>query len=501
MHRAHAHVAHEEERQAVERALLLPDGVEVGEHLGGMLAPAVTAVDDGHGRPLGGLCRRTLLVVPDGDDVAVVLQHVEGVLEGLHVEVAGAGHLGVGEAQHVAAQAMHGRLRGEARARAGLVEGRQQRLVGQQVRVAPVPCDGQQVVGDLEDAEVLVARHVPQRQDVAALEASHGVSSPPPGRGPGAPAAALPAPDERRTPLKITATVSSGPTRPSRVSVMRPARPAVPVWSASMPRSGRARRLAASMVGLVHDHAATAGQQHGPHDGQPVVGLVVEDAMGEAVRLGLPGPHVGRAVGRDLAQPGLHDIGGDGLAGCHAEPIKHEGMGPSQREAALRLDRIEAWPAVDEPDRPGVLEGQRLGRGEGPATHVDDEAIEGGGVVRQLVDELPAERGAALDGVAVEVALDGEGHGAGSDGCQQAVVGGVAGLSGLALADLDAPPPGCAGAPGPALPRWAARRRAAVARRRAPRRLRPARRCRSWRWPVGRPGPPGPGPPPPAGRA
>ena len=55
----------------------------------------------------------------------------------------------------------------------------------------------------------------------------------------------------------------------------------------------------------------------------------------------------------------------------------------------------------------------------------------------QLVDELPAQRGAALDGVAVEVALHREGHGAGRDGRQQPVVGGIAGLSWLALADLD----------------------------------------------------------------
>ncbi len=69
-----------------------------------------------------------------------------------------------------------------------------------------------------------------------------------------------------------------------------------------------------------------------------------------------------------------------------------------------------------------------------------DEPVERGGVVRQLVDELPAERGAALDGVAVEVALHGEGHGAPGDGVQQAVVGGVPGLARLALADLDLRP-------------------------------------------------------------
>ena len=236
----------------------------------------------------------------------------------------------------------------------------------------------------------------------------------------------------------MTATVSSGSTRPSRVSVMRPARPAVPVWSASMPRSGRARRLAASMVRLVDDDAATAGQQHGPHDGQPVVGLVVEDAVGEADAA--PSP---RATCRRSGGPRSRAARSPRHRGATASPAatpsrsrtrawaRASGKPPCVWTVSMRGRRSMS------PSGEGVLEGQRLGRGEGAAAHVDDEAVEGGGVVRQLVDELPAERGAALDGVAVEVALDGEGHGAGRDGRQQAVVGGVAGLAGLALADLD----------------------------------------------------------------
>ena len=138
-----------------------------------MLAPAVAAVDDRHGRPLRGLGRRALLEVADGDDVAVVLQHVEGVLDRLLVEVAGAGHLGVGEAQDVAAEAMHRGLGGEPGARAGLVERRQQRLVLQQVACCAGRGRRAQVVGDLEDPEELVPAEVLQGQDVAAEEASH----------------------------------------------------------------------------------------------------------------------------------------------------------------------------------------------------------------------------------------------------------------------------------------------------------------------------------------
>ena len=116
-------------REPVERALVLPDRVEVGEHLGRMLAPPVAAVDDRDRRPLGGLVRRALLVVTHRDDVAVVLQHVDGVLDRLLVEVAGPGHLGVGEAEHMPAEAVHGGLGGQPGARARLVERGEQRLV------------------------------------------------------------------------------------------------------------------------------------------------------------------------------------------------------------------------------------------------------------------------------------------------------------------------------------------------------------------------------------
>ena len=107
VHRPHPHVADEQVGQPVERALLVEDRVQVGEDLGRVLAPAVAAVDDRHGRPLRRLVRRALLEVADRDDVRVVLQHVERVLDRLLVEVAGAGHLRVGEAEDVPAEAVH----------------------------------------------------------------------------------------------------------------------------------------------------------------------------------------------------------------------------------------------------------------------------------------------------------------------------------------------------------------------------------------------------------
>ena len=48
VHRAHAHVADGQPLQAVDAALLAQHGVQVGQDLGGVLAPAVAAVDDRH---------------------------------------------------------------------------------------------------------------------------------------------------------------------------------------------------------------------------------------------------------------------------------------------------------------------------------------------------------------------------------------------------------------------------------------------------------------------
>ena len=142
-----------------------------------MLAPAVAAVDDRHGRPLRRLGRGALLEVADRDDVRVVLQHVERVLDRLLVEVAGARHLRVGEAEDLAAEAVHRGLVRQARPRRRLVEGRQQRLVLEQVGVAAVARERPQVVGDLEDAEELVPAEVLEGQDVATEEAPHDLVS------------------------------------------------------------------------------------------------------------------------------------------------------------------------------------------------------------------------------------------------------------------------------------------------------------------------------------
>ena len=177
MHRPHAHVADEQVRQPVKPSELLGGRVEVGQDLGWMLAPAVTAVDHRNRCPPGGLGGRALLEVAHRNDVAVVLQHVHRVLDRLLVEVAGPSHLGVREAEDVAAQAVHGRLRGQTRARARLVERRQERLVREQLGIPPALRDRGKLVADLEHALEISPFEVLERQNVSPEEASHLPSS------------------------------------------------------------------------------------------------------------------------------------------------------------------------------------------------------------------------------------------------------------------------------------------------------------------------------------
>ena len=173
VHRAHAHVAHGQPLEAVEAALLAQDGVEVGQNLGGMLAPAVAAVDDRHGSPFGGFVGCALLEVTHHDHVTVELQHLDGVFDRLLVPVAGAGHLGVGEAGDVAAQPVHGGLVGQAGAGRRLVEGRHHGLVLEHVDVATGAGDDFHLLRDAKDLEELVALEFLQRQNVTSSKTPH----------------------------------------------------------------------------------------------------------------------------------------------------------------------------------------------------------------------------------------------------------------------------------------------------------------------------------------
>jgi hypothetical protein len=177
VHGPHSPVADGDEGAPVDAAVLTRHRVQVGEHLGGVLPPAVAGVDHRDARPVGRLRRGALEEVAHHHDVAVVLEHVDGVLDRLLVEVAGPGHLGVGEAEDVAAEPVHGRLVGQPGAGRRLVEGGDQGLVGEEVGVAPLPGDRLQSVAHREDVLELGTLEVPQRQDVAPGEAPHQIST------------------------------------------------------------------------------------------------------------------------------------------------------------------------------------------------------------------------------------------------------------------------------------------------------------------------------------
>src|SRR5205823_3692057 len=118
--------------------------------------------------------------------------------------------LRVRESEDVPAQAMHGRFGGQTGTGAGLVERREERLLGEQVPVAAISGEVLELLADLEHPEVFVPLEVLQRQDVPAQKAPHG---------------------SLLVPVNSTATcwLSAIPAS------SRPASPAVPVASASVP--------------------------------------------------------------------------------------------------------------------------------------------------------------------------------------------------------------------------------------------------------------------------
>ena len=117
---AELQVPAEADGQVLEPALLVVDGEEVRQGLGGVVVSAVTCVDDGdqavHSRHQG----RALLGVAHGDDVRVAGDGAHGV--GHALALGGGGALGLGEPQHLPAQAQHGGLEAQAGAGGGLKE-------------------------------------------------------------------------------------------------------------------------------------------------------------------------------------------------------------------------------------------------------------------------------------------------------------------------------------------------------------------------------------------
>ena len=170
---------------------------------------------------------------------------------------------------------------------------------------------------------------------------------------------------------------------------------------------------------LADDDRAAAGGEHPLDDGEPVVGLVVEDPVRDRVRLVLPRPHELGAVARGVAE----------AAGVRRDRVERA----LQRPRALGLDGVDLRRGGDRAELRGLAQAADAGAREGAAADLDHEPVErdaGGG-------ELPAERLAALDREPVQVALAGERERAPGHGLEQAVVGRVAGDAGPAGADLD----------------------------------------------------------------
>ena len=192
---------------------------------------------------------------------------------------------------------------------------------------------------------------------------------------------------QRATPEKITATRLAG-RRPRRRATSRPARPAVPVALTAMPVAAaelvRRRTIASSgtTTGGRRSAAITS------NDAEPVVGLVVEDAVGDRVRLAptassarpsAPGPASAPAgvrgpppgPGQRRAPCGLHGVEAD----AGAEPPARRTRRTLRRRPARRRGRAPAprrrptisQPIVRPPSRHSAFSGPCTLNGTAPA--------------------------------------------------------------------------------------------------------------------------------------
>ena len=173
MHGAHAHIAHSQPFQSIDGAFFGQDGVKVGQDLGGMLAPAIAAINDRHGSPFGGFLWSALLEVAHHDHIAVELEHFDCILDGLLVPVTGAGHLGIRETGHMPAQAVHGGFVRQAGAGGGLVESGHHGLLSEQVAVAAGFGDGLHFIGNFKDVEEFLTFEFFEGQNITTCKTTH----------------------------------------------------------------------------------------------------------------------------------------------------------------------------------------------------------------------------------------------------------------------------------------------------------------------------------------
>ena len=119
---AELEVAAQADGHIVKAASQGPDGQHVGQSLGRMLVAAVAAVDHGNAGGLFGHHGGTLLGMADCGDVREAGDGPDGIRDALALGDGGTGR--IRKAHRAAAQVQHGGLRGQTRARRGLIEER-----------------------------------------------------------------------------------------------------------------------------------------------------------------------------------------------------------------------------------------------------------------------------------------------------------------------------------------------------------------------------------------
>ena len=157
---------------------------------------------------------------------------------------------------------------------------------------------------------------------------------------------------------------------------------------------------------------------------EPVVGLVVEDAVRDAVRLALPRPHELRAMVRRLGD-GPADLRGAAVGAGRGDRVERA----PERPGALGLHRVEPGWRGDRTERGRLAERRGARARERAAADLDDQVVDGRAGRGELGGDLVAERLSALDGEPVQVALAGEGNRARLDRLEEPVHGRVAGLA------------------------------------------------------------------------
>src|SRR5882672_25647 len=214
-------VADPGDRLALDRATVLDVGVDVGEHLAGVVLVG-EPVDHGHARVRGEALDDLLLEGPDHHQVAHARDHLAGVLDRLaaaELRVAGI------QVDRGAAELMHARFERQSRARRGLLEDHGERAVLERP-VAPValelvldPARAREQVLVFRAREILELQEMPQR-DLRLLHAH-----------------------------ARAATAAAGRARNSRTSGTR--MESTPRASPSFMTSGGSSRMTLSMVTLI----------------------------------------------------------------------------------------------------------------------------------------------------------------------------------------------------------------------------------------------------------